>query len=100
MFESLAPVRLVDLAIGWILLETAIVTVRYSLRGRSAAALWCLANSAAGLMLLLAVRAALGDAGVAWFTLCLSGALIAHVAEWMARRRALSGTDPSKEGLQ
>jgi hypothetical protein len=89
--EILTPLRLVDLAIVWILIEGILLSVRYRARGQPAAALWSFANSVSGLMLLLAARAALAGAGAIWLALSLAGALLAHLGELAARRGVLAG---------
>jgi len=87
--DIFTPSRLVDLAIAWIILEALIVSIRYRFRGNPAAALWSLANSAAGLLLLLAARFALAGSDLVWVILCLAGALLAHLGEWSLRARLL-----------
>lgn len=93
MTGFLEPLRLVDVAIAWMLLEGVIVCTRHFRRGESPAALWSLANSLAGLMLLLTVRAALSGMGAIWLILGLTGALFAHLGELAGRRRILRSAE-------
>jgi hypothetical protein len=83
--EFLTHTLLVDLAIAWMLVEALVVGATYLRRGQPALARWSVANTAAGLMLLLAARVALGDFGIGPLALCLAGALAAHLAEWALR---------------
>ena len=53
------PIRLVDIAIAWICVETIITLTIYIRRGRKSWAIWSMANAAAGLMLFLTLRAVL-----------------------------------------
>jgi hypothetical protein len=93
MSGFLEPLRVVDVAIAWMLLEGAIVCTRHVRRGESAVALWSLANALAGLMLLLTVRAALSGTSTVWLILGLTGALFAHLGELTSRRKVLARSD-------
>jgi hypothetical protein len=84
--------HLVDLAIGLVLLEL-VVLLAWQRGSRPSAPAW-LPNLAAGLCLMLALRAALGGAHAVWILLALmasGGAHLAHLADlrrrWPALRR-------------
>lgn len=79
------PIRLVDIAIAWICVETIITLTIYIRRGRKSWAIWSLANAAAGLMLFLTLRAVLAESGSFAFMTFLAGALIAHLIELALR---------------
>lgn len=88
MPEFLTPALLVDIAIAWMVIEALVIGAGYLRHGRHALARWSVANAAAGLMLLLAVRVAVTGGSALALALCLGGALGAHLLE-MAWRGAL-----------
>ena len=81
---------LVDVVIALLIIEMLLLFAASRARGRGVQ-LMTLANSAAGLCLLLALRSALQDSGPEWIVLALTGALLAHLADLGLRRRLLPG---------
>jgi uncharacterized membrane protein YhhN len=81
---------LVDVVIALVIIEMVLLFAATRRRGRSVQ-LMTLANSAAGLCLLLALRSALQDSGPEWIVLALTGALLAHLADLGLRRKLLPG---------
>lgn len=79
---------LVDVVIALLIIEMLLLFAVSRPRGRSVQ-LMTLANSAAGLCLLLALRSALNDSGPEWMMLALTGALLAHLADLGLRRKLL-----------
>jgi hypothetical protein len=82
MFES---GRIVDGVIALMLLEAVLLAWLHVRRGRGPAPADLLANLAAGLFLLLALRAALVGAAWPWIAASLGAALVAHLCD-LARR--------------
>jgi hypothetical protein len=80
--------RVVDIALALMLLEAAWLWVYRRMRGRAFPPADLAWNLAAGACLLLALRAALTQAGWPWVALFLSAALVAHVGDF---RRRLAG---------
>jgi hypothetical protein len=84
---SVSSSAIVDAALAITALET-IVLLAYRLRtGRGIDARAVLANVGAGLFLMLALRAAVTDAGWPWLAICLVAAGVAHVADLSMRWR-------------
>jgi hypothetical protein len=84
MIGFLLTPRAIDWIIALVAVEAlAILALRAS--GRGPAALPFAANLLSGAFLLLALRGALGAASPAMIGLCLSGALIAHIADLFSR---------------
>jgi hypothetical protein len=81
---------LVDVVIALLIIEGVLLYAATRARGRGVQ-LMTLANSAAGLCLLLALRSALNDSGPEWIVIALTGALLAHLADLGLRRRLLPG---------
>jgi len=81
---------LVDVVIALLIIEMVLLYAATRARGRGVQ-LMTLANSAAGLCLLLALRSALNDSGPQWIVLALTGALLAHLADLGLRRKLLPG---------
>ena len=81
---------LVDVVIVFLVVEVILLLAVSRGRGRNMQ-LMTLANSAAGLCLLLALRSAINDSGQGWIMLALTGALLAHVADLGLRRQLLPG---------
>lgn len=81
---------LVDVVIALLIIEMILLYAAARSRGRSVQ-MMTLANSAAGLCLLLALRSALHDSGPEWIVLALTGALLAHLADLGLRRKLLPG---------
>jgi uncharacterized membrane protein YhhN len=81
---------LVDVVIALVIIEMVLLFAATRTRGRSVQ-LMTLANSAAGLCLLLALRSAVQDSGPEWIVLALTGALLAHLADLGLRRKLLPG---------
>jgi hypothetical protein len=91
MAELFASGRLVDAAIALIVLEALALLWLRTRRGRGPAPADLLGNLAAGLFLLLALRAALLGAAWPWLAACLAAALAAHLFDlsrrWPRNRR-------------
>lgn len=85
MDEFFAGTRLIDLVIAFTALEGLALAAYRGRTGRGLALGDFAANLAAGLCLMLALRAALLAAGWPWIALCLLAAGIAHGAD--LRRR-------------
>ena len=85
MGDLIASGRLVDLILGLVVAEAGLVLAYRSRTGRGVAFVDLLCNQLAGAFLLLALRAALTQAGWTWIALNLSAALAAHLAD--LRRR-------------
>jgi sugar phosphate permease len=86
MLEALfASGRIVDIAVALMLAETAAIWLYRRARGRPVALADLAWNVVAGASLLLALRAALTDAGWMWIAGFLTAALIAHIGD--TRRR-------------
>lgn len=85
MSDLIANGRIVDIVLGFVVLEIALLTVYRRVSGRGIAARDLLFNLLAGVCLLLALRSALAGAAWIWIAVWLSAALLAHVAD-LARR--------------
>lgn len=77
---------LVDVVIAFLVIEMIFLAVAARARG-AGMQLMTIANSAAGLCLVLALRFALHDAGSGWIMLAMSGAFLAHLADLGFRRQ-------------
>jgi hypothetical protein len=80
-------VALVDLVIGLTLLEGAALVVLHRATGRGVAPGDFLLNMASGVLLMLALRCAVHDAGLPSIALCLLAAGLAHAADLSRRWR-------------
>ena len=88
MSELFAGGRIVDLILGFMVLEAiALVAYRRS-TGKGIARADLLANLFAGFFLLLALRGALMSAAWGWIAACLAAALVAHLADLRRRWQA------------
>jgi hypothetical protein len=87
LYELVISGRIADVAIAVMLAEAALLTVRFTRQGRPGPG-GMLANVAAGLFLLAALRAALSQTSPAVILVCLSGALAAHTADLAIRLRS------------
>jgi hypothetical protein len=85
MAGMFASGRIVDAVIALMVLEALLLAWLHLRRGRGLAPADLLANLAAGLFLLLALRAALVGAAWPWIAASLAAALVAHLAD-LARR--------------
>lgn len=91
MSELVQSGRLVEVALALVCLEAvALMAIVGRRRGLRASALDILPNLASGGMLMLALRAALVNAGWIWIVAFLSGALAAHGTDLWRRWRGLS----------
>ena len=81
MAEWFATGRIVDLVLVLTALEGLALAAYRLWTGRGLAPGDLFANLAAGMALLLALRAALLDAGWGWIALALTGALVAHLID-------------------
>lgn len=81
MTDWLSPLRVVDIALAWLLVETLIRLARQP-RGQSNAGQYgLLANVLAGALLLLALRAVLAGWDTAWFLAFMSAAGATHLLD-------------------
>jgi hypothetical protein len=78
---------LIDAIVGLVALEAACLVAARTVLGRGPSRLTSIANCAAGGSLLLAVRAAIGEAPFPVIALCLFASLVAHVADLASRWR-------------
>lgn len=85
MQELFASGRIIDIIAALVLVELALIAVHHAVTGRGPDPRAILANLAAGLSLMLAVRAALVGAEWTWVAACLLAALIAHIADIASR---------------
>ena len=87
---------LIDLVIGFTLLEAVALLLFHRVTGRGVAPRDFALNMASGLSLMLALRCLAHDSGAAWVALCLVAAGIAHGADlWLRwRRGARAATTP------
>jgi hypothetical protein len=85
MPELISPLRVVDIALVWIIAETAVQWLIPRWRNPIMQPQWLVTNALAGLMLLLALRSVLADWNQAWFLVFMSLAGLAHIAEIAAR---------------
>ena len=86
MDEFFAGTRLIDWVIAFTALEGLALAAYHRRTGRGMAFGDYAANLAAGLCLMLALRAALAGASWPWIALCLLAAGIAHGADLWRRR--------------
>jgi hypothetical protein len=85
MAGMFASGRIVDAVLALMLVEGILLAWLHLRRGRGPAPADVLANLAAGLFLLLALRAALAGASWPWIAASLGAALVAHLSD-LARR--------------
>lgn len=89
--------RIVDVMIALVVLEVLALTLYRRRTGAGVAELSLAANAAAGISLMLALRAGLTDAGWATVALCLLFALVFHAADigqrWSPRAGAADGRE-------
>jgi hypothetical protein len=78
---------IVDFAIAFALVETLVLVLRYRRTRRGIAPADLLPNIAAGLFLMLALRAALAQAAWGWIVLPLAASGIAHALDLRRRQR-------------
>ena len=87
MTDLIPPLRVVDLALAWIVIETLLIQLRKKSQNGGMPSRWTLANAAAGIMLLLALRSTLTGWDQAWFLIFMSAAGLAHLIELTSRPR-------------
>jgi hypothetical protein len=85
--ELYASGRIVDIILCAIALEMLLLIAIHRRTGRGLAPVTLLANTLAGVCLLLALRTALVGADWTWIALCMFGALLAHLADLWQRSR-------------
>jgi hypothetical protein len=83
--ELFASGRVVDLIIAFVVLEAILVVAFRRWTGRGPSVGGFLACILPGLMLMLALRAALVGADWPWIALCLSAALVGHLTDLYRR---------------
>lgn len=82
---ALSPALLVDLAIGFTLLEALVLAWLHRRTGRGLGPRQFVPNLAADLALMLGLRAAAGDAALPWVAAALVASGLAHALD-LARR--------------
>jgi hypothetical protein len=87
LLDLLTSGRLVDLILGLVAVEAVVLLVLAARAARGPRARELVANLAAGVFLLLALRAALAGAAPVWIAASLVGALVAHLADLVLRWR-------------
>jgi hypothetical protein len=87
MGELFASGRVIDVILGLVVLEAALIAVYGRKRGGGLSLATTLGNLLSGAFLLLAVRSALVKAEWAWVALFLFAALIAHLFDLRQRSR-------------
>lgn len=85
MAELFSSGRVVDLILGFMVLEAILVVACRRRTGRGPSVGGFLACILPGLMLMLALRAALVGAAWPWIALCLSAALAGHLTDLYRR---------------
>jgi hypothetical protein len=85
--EFIAGGRGVELVLWLMVAEALALAIHHRVTRRGVAPTDFLANLAAGMLLLLAMRFALGGAWWGWVSLCLLAALAAHLADLFRRWR-------------
>lgn len=91
MAELFGSGRVVDLILGMMALEGALVLAYRARTGRGLPATDLALNLMAGACLLLALRGALVGAGWGWIALCLAAALPVHLADLVRRVQRAGG---------
>jgi len=86
--EFFASGHAIDLILGLMVLETLALALYHWKTGRGIAPSDLLVNLLPGAFLLLALRSALVQAGWGWIPLCLTAALLAHLADLRRRWRS------------
>ncbi len=89
MSALFASGRIVDLVLGFTVLEALAIIAYFRRTGRGLAPADLLTNLAAGTCLMLALRVVLADGWWGYLALCLTAALLAHLLD--LRRRWISG---------
>ncbi len=87
MIEFFTSGHVVDVILGLMLLEGMALAVYHIKTGRGLTPVDLLGNLLAGTFLLLALRTALVQAWWGWIALCLTAALLAHLADLRRRWR-------------
>lgn len=91
MYEFVESGSLVDIIIALVLIEGVALVALRSIIGRGPGRLDIICNLAAGLALMMALREALAEKGVAAIALWLTLSLVAHLLDlWLRWRSALS----------
>jgi hypothetical protein len=88
MPSGLGVAAIVDFAIAFAVIETLVLVLRHRRTGRGIAPADLLPNIAAGLCLMLALRAALAQADWGWIVLPLAASGMAHAIDLRRRTRA------------
>jgi hypothetical protein len=81
-------IAIVDFAIAVAIVETLVLVLRHRRTGRGIAPADLLPNIAAGLCLMLALRAALAQAAWGWIVLPLAASGVAHALDLRRRQQA------------
>ncbi len=92
MSNIYADGRIIDAILALMLLEAAGFALHHRRTGRGIATADLLPNLAAGVCLLLALRAALTGWSAVWIALALTGALLAHTTDLRRRWRSRADT--------
>jgi hypothetical protein len=81
--------RIVDAVLALVVLEVIALAFLRLAKGRAVPFLGLLVTIAAGVCLLLALRAALAGADWPWVAVALTGSLVAHLADLRTRLRTV-----------
>ncbi len=87
MNEFITSGRAIDLILAMVVVEALALLAYRRITGRGIAAPDLIANLLAGAGLMLALRGALAGAGWPWIAVCMSAALLAHLADLWRRWR-------------
>jgi len=85
MSEFINPLRVVDIALVWLLIETVIRYLRQRSTDPGQSPRGLLANALSGLMLLMALRSILSGWETAWFLVFMTAAGLAHLLDIWGR---------------
>ena len=99
MNDSFGIAPIIDLVIGFTLIECAALALYHRVTGKGVAPRDLVLNMVSGLCLMLALRGLAHDAGAAWVALFLLAAGLAHGADILMRWRRGSRTAASALGV-
>ncbi|MBC7994956.1 MAG: hypothetical protein H7Z15_17120 [Rhizobacter sp.] len=100
MNDSSLIALLIDLVIGFTLVEGVALAVYHRITGKGVALRDFALNMASGLYLMLALRCLAHDAGIAWVALFLVAAGLAHGTDlWLRWRRGVRAATAHRRSL-
>ena len=91
MADLFSSGRVVDVILALVVLEGAALIVLRRIRGHGPRLADLVPNLLSGAFMLLALRAALAGAWWGWIGMCLTAALLAHLADLLPRLRPGAG---------